>query len=82
MGQKCGRCIDVNVSTEPQDLLTIVAEIEAEQAVVAANRLPLRRMKAKVKAAIDRVWGKSVENGGYRGSCPMASGIHTSQLPN
>jgi type I restriction enzyme M protein len=38
----------------------IVAEIEAEQALVAANRELIRRMEAKVKAAIDRVWGKSV----------------------
>jgi type I restriction enzyme M protein len=35
----------------------IVAEIEAEQALVAANRELIRRMEAKVKAAIDRVWG-------------------------
>jgi type I restriction enzyme M protein len=38
----------------------IVAEIEAEQALVAANRELIRRMEAKVKAAIDRVWGKSI----------------------
>jgi hypothetical protein len=43
---------------------TIVAEIEAEQALVAANRELIRRMEAKVKAAIDRVWGKSSDNGG------------------
>ncbi len=35
----------------------IVAEIEAEQALVHANRELVRRMEAKVKAAIDRVWG-------------------------
>ena len=35
----------------------IVAEIEAEQALVAANRELIRRMEAKTKAAIDRVWG-------------------------
>lgn len=34
----------------------IVAEIEAEQALVAASRELIRRMEAKVKAAIDRVW--------------------------
>lgn len=34
---------------------------QAKQTLVAANRLPLRRMEAKVKAAIDRVWGKSGE---------------------
>ena len=37
----------------------IVAEIEAEQALVNANRELIRRMEAKVKAAIDRVWGES-----------------------
>ncbi len=39
---------------ETQD--TIVTEIEAEQALVNANRELIRRMGAKVKAAIDRVW--------------------------
>ena len=39
-------------------LLAIVAEIEAEQALVNANRELIRRMEAKVKAAIDRVWGQ------------------------
>ncbi|MGB4117221.1 MAG: restriction endonuclease subunit S [Polaromonas sp.] len=39
---------------------TIVAEIEAEQSLVNANRELIRRMEAKVKAAIDRVWGESV----------------------
>lgn len=35
----------------------IVAEIEAEQALVNANRELIRRMEAKIKTAIDRVWG-------------------------
>lgn len=35
----------------------IVAEIEAEQALVNANRELIRRMEATIKAAIDRVWG-------------------------
>jgi len=35
----------------------IVAEIEAEQALVNANRELIRRMEAKIKSAIDRVWG-------------------------
>ena len=42
----------------------IVAEIEAEQALVNANCELMRRMEAKVNAAIDRVWGKSVDNTG------------------
>ena len=37
----------------------IVAEIDAEQALVNANRELIRRMETKVKAAIDRVWGDS-----------------------
>lgn len=35
----------------------IVAEIEAEQTLVNANRELMRRMEAKIKVAIDRVWG-------------------------
>jgi type I restriction enzyme M protein len=35
----------------------IVTEIEAEQALVHANRELVRRMEAKIKTAIDRVWG-------------------------
>lgn len=35
----------------------IVVEIEAEQALVNANRELIRRMEAKIKAAIGRVWG-------------------------
>jgi type I restriction enzyme R subunit len=40
----------------------IVAEIEAEQALVAANRELIRRMEAKVKATIDRVWGSTSDS--------------------
>jgi type I restriction enzyme M protein len=36
----------------------IVAEIKAEQALVNANRELMLRMEAKVRAAIDRVWGE------------------------
>jgi len=36
---------------------SIVTEIEAEQTLVAANRELIRRMEAKIKAAINRVWG-------------------------
>ena len=49
------------------DLLTqraIVAEIEAEQALVSANRELIRRMEAKVKATIDRVWGENARCNG------------------
>lgn len=42
---------------EPQVQRAIVTEIEAEQALVHANRELVRRMDAKIKTAIDRVWG-------------------------
>ena len=35
----------------------IVAGIEVEQVLVNANRELIRRMAAKVKATIDRLWG-------------------------
>ena len=38
---------------------TIVAEIEAEQSLVAANRELMERMEGKIRAAIGRVWGTS-----------------------
>lgn len=40
---------------------TIVAEIEAEQALVAANRELIERMEKKIQAAIARVWGEEAE---------------------
>ena len=36
----------------------IVAEIEAEQSLVAANRELVERMAGKIRAAIGRVWGR------------------------
>jgi type I restriction enzyme M protein len=38
----------------------IVAEIEAERALVAANRKLIERMEKKIKAVIARVWGESL----------------------
>lgn len=35
----------------------IVAEIEAEQALVEANKQLIARFEAKIKAVIDRIWG-------------------------
>ena len=37
---------------------TIVAEIEAEQALVAANRELITRFEAKIQAILARVWGE------------------------
>lgn len=36
----------------------IVAEIEAEQALVAANRELIARMEKKIQATLARVWGE------------------------
>jgi restriction endonuclease S subunit len=36
----------------------IVAEIEAEQALVAANRELITRFEQKIQAALARIWGK------------------------
>lgn len=40
---------------EPQQ--AIVAEIEAEQALVAANRELIARFEKKIQATLARVWG-------------------------
>jgi hypothetical protein len=45
----------------PNDVATqqaIVAEIEAEQALVAANRELIARMEKKIQATLARVWGE------------------------
>ena len=41
----------------------IVAEIEAEQALVAANRELIARFEKKIQATLARVWGEEVEHG-------------------
>lgn len=48
----------------------IVAEIEAEQTLVNANRELIRRMEAKIKAAIDRVWGVGDQVAGSASTTP------------
>ncbi len=40
----------------------IVAEIEAEQALVAANRELITRFEQKIKATLARVWGEEIIN--------------------
>ena len=48
----------VKVPVPPLDIQqSIVAEIEAERAVVYANRELIERMEARIAAAIGRVWG-------------------------
>lgn len=60
MAQKRCHLVRCGTSKSPlPDLATqrsIVAEIEAEQALVAANRELIRRFEAKIKSTIDRVW--------------------------
>ncbi|SLM49420.1 N-6 DNA methylase [Nitrospira japonica] len=41
----------------------IVAEIEAEQALVNANHELVARMEKKIQATLDRVWGEDTEEG-------------------
>ncbi|MHB9100611.1 MAG: N-6 DNA methylase [Sulfuricella sp.] len=48
----------------------IVAEIEAEQALVNANRQLIARFEAKIKAAINRVWGESEAASSSRAAQP------------
>ena len=40
---------------------TIVAEIEAEQALVSANRELIKRMEQKIQTTIARIWGEEAE---------------------
>jgi len=49
--------IPVDVATQQ----SIVAEIEAEQALVAANRELVARFEKKIQATLARVWGEGKE---------------------
>ena len=49
----------------------IVAEIEAEQALVAANRELIARFEKKIQATLARVWGGDVQ---LAGSCRKEGG--------
>ncbi len=40
--------------------ISIVAEIEAEQALVAANRELNARLEHKIQATLARIWGKDM----------------------
>ena len=55
-----GMIASVKVPAPPLETQrAIVAEIEAEQALVNANKQLIARFEAKIKATIDRVWGSS-----------------------
>jgi type I restriction enzyme M protein len=42
----------------------IVAEIEAEQALVAANRELITRFEQKIQATLGRIWGEEEKDEG------------------
>ena len=56
----------LNVATIPLPPLAtqqaIVAEIEAEQALVAANRKLITRFEQKIQATLARIWGEEQPN--------------------
>ena len=49
---------NVPYSTPLATQQAIVAEIEAEQALVAANRELIARFEKKIQATLTRVWGE------------------------
>ena len=56
----------------------IVAEIEAEQALVAANRELIARFEKKIQATLARVWGEEARP---RGGVSHGRSLRTKQLP-
>lgn len=53
---------EMTVPLPPKKIqISIVAEIEAEQALVNANHELIARMENKIQAALARVWGEGVE---------------------
>ena len=63
----------------------IVAEIEAEQALVAANRELIARFEKKIQATLARVWGKKQENNQHdqaktRQNTPCVSGTRHDRM--
>jgi len=51
----------VNTNTTHNTQQAIVAEIEAEQALVAANRELITRFEQKIQATLARIWGEDEE---------------------
>jgi type I restriction enzyme M protein len=50
--------MDVTDETSVRQAVAIVAEIEAEQALVTANRELIERFEKKIEATLARVWGE------------------------
>ena len=54
--------MSVKAGPNPTELQqAIVAEIEAEQALVAANRELIARFEQKIQATLARIWGEAEE---------------------
>ncbi|HEY4696747.1 MAG TPA: hypothetical protein VI913_00570 [Candidatus Peribacteraceae bacterium] len=51
----------MNTNTTHNTQQAIVAEIEAEQALVAANRELITRFEQKIQATLARIWGEDEE---------------------
>lgn len=59
----------------------IVAELEAEQVLVSANHELIRRMEAKIRAAIDRVWASETSTPAINASIEHSLPLHHNQQP-
>jgi type I restriction enzyme M protein len=60
----------------------IVAEIEADQALVAANRELIARFEKKIQATLARVWGEDESANGAKSYQPGASPQENNPKPN
>jgi restriction endonuclease S subunit len=57
-----GEVLGAEIPLPPLDTQrAIIAEIEAEQALVTANRDLIARMEKKIQATLARVWGEDAE---------------------
>jgi hypothetical protein len=59
------RDILVGKIPDPKSQVEQIAEIEAEQALVASNRELIARFEKKIQATLARVWGDEEKSGGY-----------------
>lgn len=58
LNQKALNSIPIPIPGDVATQQAIAAEIEAEQALVAANRELIARFEKKIQAALARVWGE------------------------
>jgi type I restriction enzyme M protein len=61
LNQEALNRIPIPIPNDVDTQQTIVAEIEAEQALVAANRELIARFEKKIQATLVHVWGEEVE---------------------